>query len=296
MTASSEHDKLLSDREYRHEELNPRFYHFTVDEAFDFIGFGNYQWFAIIILGTSMACEGMEIVLFFFIQECIMIEWGVSTLCESILTASAILGQIVGLLGCGLLADSIGRKNVIIFGWMLIVVFGLLSAASTGFLFLTITRTLVGIGIGASEVVSYDLCAEILPTKYRGKLIYLALFNVLGNVYVISLCWLILGHGNGWRYIVLAVALPIIPLVILGTIYLHESPRWLIIRRRIMEAEANLNSIARFNGIIDDAHITLKHEEAHFGQTEESNCEIFTLFQSEPRNIATITSLVWIVW
>ena len=69
-----------------------------IDEIFDDIGFGWYQWQLLIIVGISFSCDCMEIQLLAFIQGCVKVEWGLSDSIEALLTSMVFVGQIIGML------------------------------------------------------------------------------------------------------------------------------------------------------------------------------------------------------
>ena len=211
----------------------------------DMIGSTQIQLF--IIVGLSFACDVMETQLLTFIQGCVKAEWDLSDEIEALLTGMVFLGQIIGMLTLCPLADIYGRRISILLGWFLIVVFGIVSCLSTDIVMLIITRMFVGVGIGASQSVAYDLFAETVPTQYRNRIVYISLFTVVGSEYVIGV-----GSGSlaqlGWRWLAFFCALPVLCLGIVGIFYLPESPRWLINRGRVDEAEVILKDMAIMNG------------------------------------------------
>ena len=219
----------------------------TADEIIDAAGWGWFQIRLFIIVGLSFSCDIMETQLLTFIQGCVKAEWDLSDEIEALLTGMVFLGQIIGMLTLCPLADLYGRRISILLGWFLIVVFGMVSCLSTDIIMLIITRMFVGVGIGASQSVAYDLFAETVPTKYRNRIVYISLFTVIGSEYVIGV-----GAGSlaqlGWRWLAFFCALPVLCLGILGIFYLPESPRWLINRGRVDEAEVILKDIALLNG------------------------------------------------
>ena len=226
--------------------FSPDDYGRTADEIFDELGWGWFQIRLFIIVGLSFACDVMEIQLLTFIQGCVKAEWGLSSEIEALLTGMVFLGQIIGMLTLGPLADIYGRRISILLGWFLIVVFGLVSCLSTDITMLIITRMFVGVGIGSSQSVAYDLFAETVPTMYRNRIVYISLFSVFGSEYVIGVA-----AGSlveyGWRYTTFFCALPILTLGIIGYFCLPESPRWLISQGRMEEAEALFKEIAIMN-------------------------------------------------
>ena len=98
--------------------------------------------------------------------------------------------------------------SVVIAGWVIIVVFGLLSTLAPSYWELVVLRALVGYGIGISQTTSYDLCCELLPQKHRSKVTYTSILNVFAGVYFLVILWLLLAT-YGWRIIIFMCALPV---------------------------------------------------------------------------------------
>jgi len=261
----------------------------TVDEIFDEADFGTFQLRMLFLIGGAIACDAMEITLLAFIQGCVMLEWGISTVYESVLTSSVFVGQVIGMLAFGPLGDKFGRRPIVLFGWFFIVIFGLVSCISPDIWFLIITRTLVGIGIGASQAISYDLFAETVPTKYRSRIIYVSLFSILGGLYVIALSWAIL-ETWGWRWVAFFCALPIAVVAIFGYFYMYESPRWLTTQKRYEEAEEIMSIVVKVNKCnkYEDDAVVIKRDDAEI--IEGSLEDLFTL------KYRIITSLIWGSW
>jgi MFS family permease len=130
---------------------------------------------------------------------------------------------------------------------MLITLTGFLSGFSQNYLWLLILRGLVGFGLGSSSV-PFDLLAEFLPPCYRGVfLIYIEYFWTIGSVIVAASAWLLLPRYN-WRVLTTITAIPV-ALSCLGSIpLLPESPRWLLAKGRVREAEDVVTAAAAING------------------------------------------------
>ena len=102
----------------------------SVDELIDNIGFGWYQIRLAILIGVALLADGMETSLISLIQGCVIVTFDVSTVYESIFSSAVFLGQISGMVLIAPLADLYGRKVVIMLGYFLIMVFGLVSYVS----------------------------------------------------------------------------------------------------------------------------------------------------------------------
>ena len=216
----------------------------TIDELYDEIDFGFYHYRAALIIGGSLFCEYMESSLLSLIQSCVVTSFhDQSTIDESLLTGSVFMGEILGMLFLGPLADTFGRKNILLFSWITILIFGLLACISPNLWFLIVTRFLVGIGIGSSQAVAFDLFTELLPKKYRSRALFVNFIGGFGQLYLI-LCSFLTLNTYGWRVLMLFAAIPSILLVFVGFMYLDESPRWLLSQGRVIEAENIIKNMA----------------------------------------------------
>jgi hypothetical protein len=82
------------------------------------------------------------------------------------------------------------------------------TAFSTGLLFFSICRLLVGIGLGGNLSVDFVLFLEYVPVRRRGQMMMMmTMFGVLG-VFVIALAARALIPTFGWRYYVAVCSLP----------------------------------------------------------------------------------------
>jgi sugar porter (SP) family MFS transporter len=95
-----------------------------------------------------------------------------------------------------------------------------------------VARVLGGIGIGVSTVAAPLYISEISPPRYRGRLAGMFQFNIVFGILVAYLSnALLAGIGNdAWRWMLGVAAFPSLIYTLL-TLWLPESPRWLIVRK-----------------------------------------------------------------
>ena len=156
-------------------------------------------------------------------------------------------GDIFGMLIMAPMADVYGRRAVILAGGVLVAIFSFASALSPNIYYLIVARMLVGVGIGASNTVLYDLFAETVPTIHRNLIGYLYLFVLIGSEYVILSCYFFLTK-YGWRITIVSCSIPILIVVCVGYIFIPESPRWLVSIGKHEEAKILLQNAALLNG------------------------------------------------
>ena len=135
-----------------------------------------------------------------------------------------------------------GRRPAIASCAVLFVIGPLAMALSGGVTGLCAGRFIVGLGIGASAVVTPAYLGEMSPAEKRGSIV--ALYEVMLCVGMLSsgvMDYLLAEAPHNWRWM---VAMPIIPGAVLGTalFLLPESPRFLMYHR---DTEAAFQTITR---------------------------------------------------
>ncbi|NNG37946.1 MFS transporter [Flexivirga sp. ID2601S] len=166
-------------------------------------------------------------------------ELGVSTVWESWISASVLIGTFFGGLLLGYITDRIGRKPMFTFDLLLFSVCALLLFFVTAPWQVFVLGILMGLAVGADYSIGSPLLGEFAQRKTRGH--YLGLLEIGWNVgYVIAylIGYLINTYEPGWWRIILGMS--IVPAVISLIIRhgLPESPRWLVSKGRTDEAVA----------------------------------------------------------
>lgn len=171
-----------------------------------------------------------------------------------------LLGYAIGGLILSPIADRIGRRNMLVITMLIMGLSSFANAAANNYLTFLIARTITGVGVGTDLAIVNTYIAEVAPTRLRARYVSLVfIFSAFGSFLGIWLGLLLttppapipqglpiaLGTSgyfatNGWRvmYIIGGV------LAVIGIILrfeLPESPRWLISKGRIEEAERIVN-------------------------------------------------------
>lgn len=171
-------------------------------------------------------------------------EFSLSSSDETLLVGATVIGMIFGGILGGYLTDKRGRKYIYLWDMVLFVVFTVLTAISTTFTELVVFRLLLGIAIGADYAISPTIIAEYSPVKHRGKLLTisgLSWFIGAAISYAAGLFLSPLGVIS-WRYMFLLGVIPAVIVLILRT-SIPESPRWLVEKGRIEEAEKSARRV-----------------------------------------------------
>ncbi|WP_031089511.1 MFS transporter, partial [Streptomyces sp. NRRL S-15] len=126
--------------------------------------------------------------------------------------ASVFIGQFIGSLVLGRVADRLGRRRAFLINLAIYSGFSLLGAFSPNAEWLIATRFLAGIGIGAEQALSDCYLADVLPAAKRGRFIAWAYTIAFCGVPAVGFAalWLVplspLGV-DGWRWLFVIGAL-----------------------------------------------------------------------------------------
>lgn len=154
------------------------------------------------------------------------------------------LGAAIGALIGGKLSDSLGRKKLLMGCALLFALTGLGTGWAGSFPQFILFRMLSGVAVGAAALVCPMYVAEISPAPMRGRMVsFYQLSIVIGILLAYLSNYLLLNTGiNNWRWMFSSQSAPSL-LFFFGLFFVAESPRWLIRKHRLGEAEAVLARI-----------------------------------------------------
>jgi SP family sugar porter-like MFS transporter len=164
----------------------------------------------------------------------------------------ALIGCLVGAVCSGALSEAIGRRRALILAAAAFALSSLGTGLAVRFFDFVAWRVSAGVAIGMASVLSPVYIAEIAPAKERGRLVCLnELTIVVGILSAQIVNWLIAQpvpisatvadiasswNGRvGWRLMFAAALVPATVLLV-GAIFIPESPRWLGRKARWSEA------------------------------------------------------------
>ena len=167
-------------------------------------------------------------------------EFPATPLQVGLIGAASLIGMFFGAIIFGSLTDRIGREKMYAVDLIVLVGACLMTSFVQGPWQLIVLRFVIGLAIGADYPIATSLLTEFTPVKKRGYMIGLsALAWGLGAMSAFLVGWLIVSLSGGyelWRWMLFSGAiLGVIVVVIRRGI--PESPRWLIQKGRIDEAQ-----------------------------------------------------------
>ena len=170
---------------------------------------------------------------------------GFSTLAENGLFISAtFVGMTLGALLTGFWGDRYGRRVTYQVNLMLFGAASLASAFAPNMTTLIALRFLMGLGLGAENVVGYSIMAEFFPARVRGRWSGLICTLVTAGLPASALLAWLLVPQFGWRVMFVLGAVGALVAWILRR-NLPESPRWLASLGRGAAAAARVWHFAR---------------------------------------------------
>ena len=170
-------------------------------------------------------------------------EFSLSEVWQEVIVSSTVMSACVASLGAGTLADTWGRRPTVLLASALFSVGSVVLAAAAGPWSLLLGRLIVGAGVGLASHTVPLYISECSPTTSRGVL--LTMNNVAitgGQLAAALLCGVMSSVEHGWRHM---LGLAVIPAAIqlVGFVMMPESPRYLVMKQRVEEAERELGSL-----------------------------------------------------
>jgi SP family myo-inositol transporter-like MFS transporter 13 len=197
-----------------------------------------------------------------------------TTLDKSLITSATALFALLVSPVSGVLADSLGRKRVVLLADLAFILGAVIQAITQTVAGMIIGRSVVGLAVGAGSFVAPLYIAELAPAPFRGRLITLnVLFITIGQVIAYIVGWAFVEWGNqdtGWRWMVGLGAVPA-GLQCLVMVFMPETPRWLVMLDRRDKAKAVLRKV--FGGGIEIeglAGVVLKGIESEVREEQEA--------------------------
>lgn len=224
---------------------------------FEAIPFSPWHRHARIVMGSATFLDAFDALSLAFVLPVLVKLWSLSPAEIGLLIGASYVGQLAGALFFSRLADSFGRIPMAAIATVIMSLMSLGCALVGNFALLLLCRLIQGIGIGGQMPVAAAYISELLRAQDRGRhfMLYEMIFPV--GLMVTGQLGVILVPMLGWKSLFLIGG---IPGLIIGYLLLRlpESPRWLIGRGRLDEAElvireAHASAAAKYPGCLSAA-------------------------------------------
>ncbi|KAI1630394.1 MFS transporter [Exophiala viscosa] len=173
-----------------------------------------------------------------------------SNLDKGFITSSTSFFALVASPVAGSLADTVGRKNIILFSDGLFIFGALWQAFTSSAWGMILGRSVVGFAIGGASLIVPLYIAELAPGHLRGRLVTVTLLFITGGQVIAYLVgWAFSTMSGGWRWMVGLGAAPAIAQIAM-LVFMPETPRFLAKAQKEVEARAVLAKVYR--GMVPD--------------------------------------------
>lgn len=181
--------------------------------------------------------------------------FGLTPWWEGFLTGSLALGCIVGCLIAGALAGRYGRRPGLMLAAIVFALSSIGMALSGSLAVFIAMRFAAGIGVGMASMLSPMYIAEISPASMRGRNVAINQLTIVIGILITNLVnYTLADNGpDAWRWMFGLGAVPSI-LFLLGVLWLPESPRWLIQKKKNERANQVLSRIGNASFAEDTAN------------------------------------------
>ncbi len=174
-----------------------------------------------------------------FINE----SWDLTDYMQGILVSAVLIGAVIGAAVNGILADIFGRKKIIISTAIIFILGSILCAFAPNVYVLIFSRILVGLAVGIVNFVVPLYLSEVSPKQLRGTLVSLYQWAITAGILFSYMINSVFAQAVfNWRWMLFAGVLPGTVLLI-GMMFLGDTPRWLLSKNREEEARKILQKI-----------------------------------------------------
>jgi MFS transporter, SP family, sugar:H+ symporter len=162
-------------------------------------------------------------------------DLGLTPTLQGVVVSSLLVGAMVGSIVAGPLADAIGRRRLVLIAAVTFIVGAIGSAFAPSAGVLILFRVVLGLAVGAASVIVPLYLAELAPTEIRGAIASLNQLMIVTGILAAYIVNLSLAASGGWR---LMLGLAVVPalVMLLGMLFMPETPRWLVAKDREPEA------------------------------------------------------------
>ncbi|KFY03549.1 hypothetical protein O988_01417 [Pseudogymnoascus sp. VKM F-3808] len=196
----------------------------------------HFTWFLVVFASMGGLLSGLDQSLISGANLYLPKDLGLSTQQSSLVNAGMPLGAVIGSFLISPCNEYLGRRMSILIACVLYTVGAALCAGAIDYPMLVVARLILGSGVGLEGGTVPVYVAETVERRLRGNLVSLyQLMIALGEVLGYAVGAIFLGLPGNWRYILgSSVVFSIIMGV--GTLYVPESPRWLMHRGDYLNA------------------------------------------------------------
>ena len=263
------------------------------------VPFTRWHLRARLVVGSATFFDAFDALSLAFVLPVLVRLWRITPAEIGWLIAIGYLGQFAGALVFGALAERYGRVRSLAGATALMSIVSISCAFAGNFATLITLRLIQGVGVGGEMPVAAAYINELSKAHGRGRffLLYELIFPIglmmtgqIGAVLVPSLGWQVMFLIGGIPGLIVTVLLLRLP----------ESPRWLIAKGRLADADAVSREIekSRAGSVTRDSGSDVRHT-----RTTEPRTSELPIAERPSRATELLspvyrarTAVVWILW
>lgn len=231
--------------------------------------------FVVIFDGYDLAINGVALPL-------LMQEWSMTAVQAGMLASTALAGMMFGAMFFGMLADKIGRKNVILICVTLFSGFTFLGGFASNPTEFGILRFIAGLGIGGVLPNLVALTSEYAPQKMRSTMVTTMFSGYAVGGIMAALLGAWFTPSFGWKIMFYIAGIPLLLVPVLW-FYLPESLTFLVKKRKNEKAAEIIQKI------VPEEKVDM-HTQLILNEVQTSEASVAALFK-QGRSMSTL--LFW---
>lgn len=206
------------------------------------------HWRMVVTAGMGFFTDAYDLFVIGVVTTLLMPLWQLTSSQIALLNGASLASAAFGSIVFGWFADKWGRKKMYGVEVFILFVGALLSAFSPSFIWILISRIVVGIGIGGDYPTSAVVASEYANRKNRGFLVLLvfamqAVGLIVGPLFASLLMIFHIPHPYVWRILLAFGALPAASVFYLRR-KIKETPRFLLSKQPPIEVSRVISELA----------------------------------------------------
>lgn len=215
-----------------------------VGRRIDRMPFAPWHYRLTAILGGARFFDALDTTSLAFVLPVLVALWHLTPTQAGLLISASYVGQLIGAIGAGSLAERIGRIPTIRLCLAVMATASVACAFAPGYAVLFVLRAVQGLGLGGESPITATYMNEVCPVRQRSRaIVSIQLIYGTGIVFTSFLALFVIPH-YGWRVLFLIGGAPMLVALVLRRL-LPESPRWLAATGRLAAAAAAVATIER---------------------------------------------------
>ncbi len=162
-------------------------------------------------------------------------DLGTSSFLNGLIVSGLLIGAMIGAGTAGPLSDRLGRRNLILIAAVIFSVGAIGAAISPNVATLVFFRVVLGVAVGGAALIVPLYLSEVAPTEIRGAVASLNQLMIVSGILSAFIVNYALSESGAWRWMLGLAAIPS-AILLIGMLFMPETPRWLVSKDRNEEA------------------------------------------------------------